>query len=117
MAADPITAGLDAVTAIVSRIWPDKTESEKAQLAAAVQMVSAQTNIDQAEAQSTDPLQHWRGGLGWVCVAAYLNNFVLVPWAQAFHLTVPLLNVESLSTLTLGMLGLGGMHVYQQVSK
>lgn len=117
MSLDPVTAGLDAVTAIVSRIWPDKTESEKAQIAAAVQAVSAQTNIDQAEAQSSDPLQHWRGGLGWVCVVAYLNNFVLVPWAQAFHVAVPLLNVESLSTLTLGMLGLGGMHVYQQVAK
>lgn len=117
MSLDPVTAGIDAVTAIVSRIWPDKTESEKAQIAAAVQMVSAQTNIDQAEAQSSDPLQHWRGGLGWVCVAAYLNNFVLVPWAQALHIAVPLLNVESLSTLTFGMLGLGGMHVYQQVNK
>lgn len=117
MSLDPVTAGIDAVTAIVSRIWPDKTESEKAQIAAAVQMVSAQTNIDQAEAQSSDPLQHWRGGLGWVCVAAYLNNFVLVPWAQAFHVSVPLLNVESLSTLTLGMLGLAGAHVYQQVNK
>lgn len=117
MALDPVTAGIDAITAIVSRIWPDKTESEKAQLAAAVQAVTAQTNIDQAEAQSSDPLQHWRGGLGWVCVIAYLNNFVLVPWAQALHIAVPLLNVESLSTLTLGMLGLGGMHVYQQVAK
>lgn len=115
MALDPITAGIDAVTSIVNKIWPDKTDTEKAQIAAAVQMVSAQTNIDQAEAQSTDRLQHWRGGLGWVCTVAYLNNFVVVPWALACGVHIPQLNVESLSTLTMGMLGLGGMHVYQQV--
>ena len=39
MALDPVTAGIDAVTTIVSRIWPDKTEAEKAQLAAAIQLV------------------------------------------------------------------------------
>lgn len=122
MAADPITAGLDAVTAIVSRIWPDKTESEKAQIAAAVQMVSAQTNIDQAEAQSPDPLQHWRGALGWVCAFGYAYSFVLQPLMGAVAtmfghpVALPTLDISQLSALTVGMLGLGGLHVTEKIN-
>ena len=121
MALDPVTAGIDAVTTIVSRIWPDKTEAEKAQLAAAIQLVSAQTDIDKAEATSSDPLQHWRGGLGWVCVMAYFWNFVAQPLVIAganlasHALNLPPLDIGPLATLTLGMLGLGGLHVAERI--
>lgn len=121
MAVDPITAGLDAVNTIVSRIWPDKTEAEKTQIAAAVQMVAAQTNIDQAEAQSSDPLQHWRGGLGWVCSLGYAYSFVLQPLMGAMAtlvghpVSLPTLDISQLSALTVGMLGLGGLHVTERL--
>lgn len=104
-----------ALKGLADKIWPDKTEIEKAQLAAVLSQVQSQTNIDQAEAQSSDPLQHWRGGLGWVCVIAYLNNFIIVPYASAFGLHLPPLDGGDLFALTGGMLGLGSMHVYQQV--
>ena len=114
-------AGLGAVATSASKIlgmiFPDKTEIEVQKMSAALALVQGQTNIDAAEAASTDPLQHWRGGLGWVCVAAYLNNFILVPWATAFGVHVPAIDIAPLSALTLGMLGLGGMHVYEQTQK
>jgi hypothetical protein len=113
--------GLGAVATsaqkILGMIFPDKTAEETSKLAAALALVQGQTNIDAAEAASTDPLQHWRGGLGWVCTAAYLNNFILVPWATAFGVHVPAIDIAPLSALTLGMLGLGGMHVYEQTQK
>jgi Holin of 3TMs, for gene-transfer release len=113
-------AGVGAVATaakgILGMIFPDKTAEEQGKLAAALAMIQAQTNIDQAEAQSSDPLQHWRGGLGWVCTFAYLNNFILVPWATSFGHHVPALDFEPLATLTAAMLGLGGMHVYQQAN-
>ena len=121
MALDPITAGLDFASTIVSRIWPDKSQQEQQQLAAVLTMVQGQMSINQAEAQSTDPLQHWRGGLGWVCVMGYAWNYVLtglvVTVASALNhpVIVSKMDMSELSTLTLGMLGLGGMHVYQQV--
>jgi len=121
MALDPITAGLDFASTIVSRIWPDKSAQEQQQLAAVLTMVQGQMAINQAEAQSTDPLQHWRGGLGWVCVAGYAWNYVLMPVTTAvaafMHNPVVLskMDMSELSTLTIGMLGLGGLHVYQQV--
>lgn len=110
-----IGAAATAAKDILSMIFPNKTEEEKGQLAAALAMVTAQTDINKAEAQSSDPLQHWRGGMGWVCVLAYFNNFLAVPWAAAFGLHVPAVDIGPLATLTLGMLGLGAMHVTQAI--
>ena len=121
MALDPITAGLDLASSIVERVWPDKTQQEQQQLSAVLAMVQGQLQINQAEAQSTDPLQHWRGGMGWVCVAGYAWNFVLQPLTNAVAavlghpLNLPVMDLSELSTLTLGMLGLGGLHVAERI--
>jgi hypothetical protein len=121
MALDPLTAGMDLAQTVVSRIWPDKTQQEQQQLAAVLSMIQGQMDINKTEAQSTDPLQHWRGGLGWVCVMGYAWNYVLsglvvtVSAALNHPVVVQKMDMSELSTLTLGMLGLGGMHVYQQV--
>lgn len=111
----------ESAKGILGMFFPDKTESEKNQLAAALAVLNAQTDIDKAEAQSSDPLQHWRGGLGWVCAFGYAYNFVLQPLiiavaAIAAHpIVLPQLDISQLSTLTLGMLGLGGLHVAERI--
>ena len=121
MALDPISAGLDLATTIVQKIWPDRSQQEQQQLAGMLQQLTAQTDINKAEAQSSDPLQHWRGGLGWVCTLAYLFDFVLQPLlvslsALAGHpIGLARLDLGDLSTLTLGMLGLGGLHVAERI--
>jgi len=121
MALDPLTAGLDLASTIVGKIWPDKTAQEQQELAGMLAQLTAQTDIDKAEAASVDPLQHWRGGMGWVCVAAYGWNFVGQPLATTaatllgHPVILPPLEIGPLSTLTLGMLGLGGLHVVERV--
>jgi hypothetical protein len=119
MSVDVAGVGAIATAAekVLGMIFPDKTAIETQKMAAAFALIQNQTNIDNTEAASSDPLQHWRGGLGWVCVLAYLNNFILVPWATAFGAHVPVLDFAPLATLTAGMLGLGGMHVYEQTQK
>jgi hypothetical protein len=112
-----IGAAATAAKGILGMIFPDKTEEERAKLSAALALVQAQTDINKAEAQSTDPLEHWRGGMGWVCALAYLNNFIVAPYAIAAGVHVPMVDMTQLGELTLGMLGLGGLHVYQQVNK
>lgn len=121
MALDPISSAMDLANTVVSRIWPDKSQQEQQQLAAVLTMVQGQMQINQSEAQSTDPLQHWRGGLGWVCVAGYAWNYVLEPVASAiaafmhYPVTLGRMDMSELSTLTIGMLGLGVTHAWQQV--
>lgn len=110
-----------AAKGILGMIFPDKTAEENAKLAASLALLQSQTNIDQAEAQSTDPLQHWRGGMGWVCVAGYAYNFVLQPLmvqiGDIVNHPIPMhpLDIGPLITLTAGMLGLGAAHVFGQV--
>jgi hypothetical protein len=117
-----IGTALSAVDDIIGKFFPDKTAIEKAQIQAAFSAYTAQTNIDQAEAASADPLQHWRGGLGWVCVAGYAYQFVIEPLAAAVAVAVghplalPTLDMGSLMSLTAGMLGLGALHVTGQIN-
>ena len=123
----------EAATSIIGKFFPDKTQEEKDKLTFELQsmmneynLIKGQTDINLAEAQSTDRLQHWRGALGWVCVAAYAWEFVIAPfvsylvnilaavWGIALP-QLPTIDVMSLSGLTMGMLGLGMMHTYQTV--
>jgi hypothetical protein len=110
-----------AAKGILGMIFPDKTEQEKAQLAASLALITAQTDINKAEAQSTDRLQHWRGGLGWVCAAGYGWHFVAQPLIMAgcaiagHPVTLPPLDLGELSILTGGMLGLGSLHVAERI--
>lgn len=103
----------ESAKGILSMIFPDKTEMEKSQLAASMAMIMAQTDINKIEAQSTDPLQHWRGGLGWVCTLAYFNNFLLHPYVYHWWKDVPVIDIAPLSVLTMAMLGLTAAHVVQ----
>jgi hypothetical protein len=127
-ALDPITAVSNVVGGIIDRLWPDPAQANAAKLqllqlqqTGELAQITGQMQINQAEATSVDPLQHWRGGMGWVCVAGYAWNFVLQPLVNAsaaiagHPLNLPQLDITQLSTLTLGMLGLGGLHAWQSV--
>lgn len=128
MALDPITAVSNVVGQVIDRVWPDPAQAAAAKLqllqlqqTGELAQITGQMAINQAEASSSDPLQHWRGGMGWVCVAGYAWNFVLEPLANAIAtllghpLNLPPLDISELSTLTLGMLGLGGLHVAERI--
>jgi hypothetical protein len=61
----------DLATTVISRIWPDKTEQEKQQLAAAVMVVQGQLDINRTEAANPSVfVSGWRPFIGWVCGAA-----------------------------------------------
>ena len=55
----------DLASTVISKIWPDKTEAEKAQLAAAVQLVQGQIDINKVEASSSSVfVAGWRPFIG-----------------------------------------------------
>lgn len=127
-ALDPITAVSNVVGGIIDRLWPDPAQANAAKLqllqlqqTGELAQITGQMQINQVEAQSSDPLQHWGGGLGWVCVAGYFWNYVLEPVlsAAAVFMSHPVvlskMDMSELSTLTLGMLGLGSLHVAERI--
>jgi Holin of 3TMs, for gene-transfer release len=123
MSLDPITAVSDLATTVVNKIWPDKSEAEKQQLAAAVALVQGQ--IDTNKAEATNPnvfVSGWRPFIGWVCGSALAYTYIGYPilvWILAIwkpEITVPKLGNDSmLYELMFGMLGMGGLRTFEKV--
>jgi|SRR6185369_1006039 len=85
-------------------------------------VIAGQIEINKIEAAS--PLTFvsgWRPAIGWVCATALAFQLVgspILSWAStlAGHPVVPpVLNVELLTTLLIGMLGLGGMRTVEKL--
>ena len=122
MALDPVTAGIDLVTAAVTRIWPDKTEAERQKFAAAVMAVQGQLDVNKAEAANPSRFTSgWRPFIGWVCGAALACQYIarpLLAWGGIVtgHPLPELPGIDdNLWQLMLGMLGLGGLRSYEKV--
>jgi Holin of 3TMs, for gene-transfer release len=120
---DPISAVSDLAGTVINKIWPDKSEIEKQQLAAAVELVHGQLNIDQAEATNPNMfVAGWRPYVGWVCGAALTYTYLIYPlltwWLAMVHpeLHAPKLGNDSmLYELLTGMLGMGALRTLEKV--
>lgn len=121
MALDPISAVSDLAKTVVQTIWPDKTEQEKAQLAAAVSLVQGQLEINKAEAANPSRfVSGWRPFIGWVCGAACAWNWIGLAVAKfvceltghPLHLSPA--DLAEMWPLLMGMLGLGGLRTFEK---
>lgn len=113
----------------IDKIWPDKTDQQKAaaaqlmaQLQGALDLAKAQIGVDNTEAQSHSLLvAGWRPFIGWVCGSSFAWVFVGQPFlsfvlaAAGVHLTLPDLDLSQMMPVLIGMLGLGGLHSYERV--
>jgi hypothetical protein len=95
---------------------------ELAQLDAELKMATGQMTVNQVEAASSSLfVSGWRPFIGWICGAAFAYKFVLAP-AAAFALTaaghpvtLPVLDFTEMSTVLLGMLGIGGLRTLEKI--
>ena len=123
MALDPVTAVADLVGVAINKIWPDKSEQEKQQLAAAVMMLQGQLDINRAEAASPSTfVSGWRPFIGWVCGSACAWNWVGLSIAKFvaitfFAHTIDLkpADISEMMPVLMGMLGLGGLRTFEKV--
>jgi hypothetical protein len=84
--------------------------------------MTAQTDINKEEAKSTSLfVSGWRPFVGWVCGSAFALHFLLLPIANFIlvangHKEVVLaFDMQTLLTVLMGLLGLGGMRSYEKV--
>jgi len=117
-----IGAVADLANNVITRLFPDKTEQERQQLAAALTIVQGQLDANKAEAASPSAFTSgWRPGIGWVCAVALACQYVVRPLIQwgclvTGHDMPPLPGIDdNLWQLMLGMLGLGGLRTYEKV--
>lgn len=126
MALDPVTAGIDFAGKILDKLFPDPEQRAAAELQ--LQQIKqssevAQISVNQEEAKSDNLfVAGWRPWIGWVCGVAFAYHFVIEPF---FMLLVtcyrgicvkPDFDMETLTTVLMGMLGLGTLRSFEKVA-
>lgn len=95
---------------------------ELAQLDADLKMATGQIEVNKVEAANQSLfVSGWRPAIGWVCGAAFAFKFVLGPLAvvlmamSGHQITLPTFDFTEMSTILLGMLGLGGLRTVEKI--
>lgn len=111
---------IDKVSSNVDKFTLDK--QEKAELIAEIN--KAQLEVNKVEAGHTSIfVAGWRPFTGWVCSIALAYHFILQPlltfvlYARGVEIVLPVFDMGTLTTVLLGMLGLGGMRSFEKVKK
>lgn len=107
---------------VIDKIWPNKTEQEKAELAAALAVVQGQLQVNQAEAANSSVfVAGWRPFIGWVCGSACAWNWIGLPMAKAGlllsggpELTLSPADLTEMLPVLMGMLGLGALRTAEK---
>jgi hypothetical protein len=129
-------SAFDFVSNIVDKIFPDKDKADQVKLEMlklqqagdfkvadqAFELAKGQLDINKAEAQNPNLfVSGWRPAAGWVCVAAYAFNYLLLPianwgarWIDANAPAIVALETGELTTLLFGMLGIGGLRTIEK---
>jgi hypothetical protein len=131
-----LAALIPVFTSLLDRVLPDpkvaadaKLEvlklaqsGELAQLNADLQLATGQIDVNKVEAANSSLfVSGWRPAIGWICGAAFAFKFiggpaafVLSQWA-GHPITLPVFDFTEMSTILLGMLGLGGLRTIEKV--
>lgn len=84
----------------------------------------AQIDVNKVEATHKSLfVAGWRPFVGWICACALAYHFILQPIlvftisVYGVSVTLPDFDMNSLMTVLLGMLGLGGLRTFEKVQK
>lgn len=124
---------IQALMPVVNRLFPDKTDLEKeniakdmAQDSQLTQMLLAQSAVNQTEAASDNLFKSgWRPAIGWACATAIWWYFFVGPiltWMiltyvalqHGLSLELPRFDVADLLTLTSTMLGVAWLRTKEK---
>ncbi len=130
---------IPAISTLLDRLIPDPAAREKAKLELlrtdraqdleefkiAISADAQQSETNKIEAQSSDRfVAGWRPFIGWVCGVAFAYHFVLQPLlafiianSAAHAVILPVFDMDALSTVLMGMLGLGGLRTLEKIKK
>ncbi len=120
---------VDPVSNILDKVVEDK--DQKAKLAHEIatmaerhaqELARGQIEINKEEAKSRNIfIAGWRPFVGWTCGLALFWHFLGLPvtlfvtgWFDLQHPPLPEFDMQSLMTVLVGMLGLGGMRTFEK---
>lgn len=123
-----IGAIADLAKDLVGRFFPDKTESEKAQMSLILttmqnQMAMNQGQMDTNKIEAANPnffVSGWRPFVGWICGGACAWNWIGLPIclfiATSFgkKIEVAPADISQMLPLLMGLLGMGALRTYEK---
>jgi hypothetical protein len=117
---DAIAAGLK----VLDKFIPDPAAKAKAESELRESLLAwdaSQNEVNKIEAgHASIFVSGWRPFVGWTCGVAFAYHYVVQPLAlfvlASFGVSVvlPAFSMESLLTVLLGLLGLGGLRTYEK---
>jgi hypothetical protein len=118
---------LNVVAGIIDKVADkiDEFTLDKAEKAELIQEINkAQIEVNKVEANSNSLfVSGWRPFVGWTCGVALCYHFVLQPfltfvlYSFGHQIILPTFDMGTLTTILMGMLGLGGLRSYEKVKK
>jgi hypothetical protein len=135
---NPLLIGsvIDIGTKVIDRLFPDPQQKALAQMELfklqqagelkeidfVLELSKAQSEINKVEAGSDLFRGGWRPACGWICAFGLGYNFIFRPIFPAIFamitgkaLELPMIENDTLMTLLMGMLGLGGMRTIEKL--
>lgn len=112
-----LSALAPAAMSILEKAIPDKDLREKLSHELAVladQQMAAQIEVNKIEAAHKSLfVAGWRPAIGWICGLALLYSTIISP-ILGIWFTVPDVDTSLLTTVLMGMLGLGAMRTFEK---
>jgi hypothetical protein len=113
----------DLAGTVINKIWPDKSDQERQQLAAAVMVVQGQLDVNREEAKHPSVFTSgWRPFIGWVCGLACAWNWIglkIALFVAAYFdnaLNIQPADISEMLPVLMGMLGLGGFRTFEKIN-
>ena len=119
------------VTGLLDKFIEDK--DQKAMLAHKIATMSeehhqdlmkAQIEVNKVEASNSNLfVSGWRPFIGWTCGLGMFGNFITIPFANfvlallEINIVIPLVPLETMMPVLMGMLCLGAMRSYEKTRK
>lgn len=116
------------VTGLLDKFIEDK--DQKARLAHdlatmadqhAQELAKGQLEVNKVEAAHKSLfISGWRPAVGWVCVLGMFGNFITIPFTNfvlallKYDIVIPLIPLDTMMPVLMGMLGLGAMRTYEK---
>ncbi len=118
------------VTGLLDKFIPDadtkaKLAHEVATMAEnhAQEIAKGQMEINAVEAANSNVfVSGWRPFIGWTCGLGMFGNFITIPFSNfvlallEYDIVIPLVPLETMMPVLMGMLGLGAMRTYEKKS-
>ncbi len=116
------------VTGLLDKFIPDadtkaKLAHEVATMAEehAQEIAKGQMEINAVEAANSNVfVSGWRPFIGWTCGLGMFGNFITIPFSNfvlalfGIDIVIPLVPLETMMPVLMGMLGLGAMRSYEK---